>query len=94
MSPKILTREKFTSVQKVQAGVTKLLQSAESEGSYYRVMRNNQPVGVLLPNEVWDDFLEDIEAISSPSFLASLEEARNSKVIYTSKQVKEMFGFK
>lgn len=94
MSPKILTREKFTSVQKIQAGVTKLLQSAESEGSYYRVMRNNEPLGVLLPNDVWEDFLEDIEAISSPNFLRSLEEARKSRVVYTSQQVKEMFGFK
>lgn len=94
MNPKILTREKFTSVQKVQAGVTKLLQSAESEGSYYRVMRNNQPVGVLLPNDLWDEFLEDIEAMSSPNFLKSLEEARKSQIFYTTEQIKERHNLK
>ena len=91
MSPKILTREKFTSVQQVQSGVTKLLQSAEAQGSYYRVMRNNEPLGVLLTNDTWEDILEDMEAMSSPNFLKSIEEARRSKVFYTPEQVKKMF---
>jgi len=94
MSPKILTREKFTSVQKVQAGVTKLLQEAESNGTYYRVMRNNEPLGVLIPNDTWDDLLENIEAMSSPNFLKSLEEARKSKVVYTLDQIKERHNLK
>ncbi len=94
MSPKILTREKFTSVQKVQAGVSKLLQEAETQGAYYRVMRNNEPLGVLLPNDMWEEFMEDVEAMSSPNFQKSLEEARNSKVSYSLDQIKERHGIR
>lgn len=94
MSPKISAKEKFTSVQKVQAGITKLLQSADSDGVYYRVMRNNEPLGVLLPNAVWDEFLEDIEALSSANFLNSVREARKSDVVYSSSQIKKMHGLK
>lgn len=91
MSHAVQRKEKFTSVQKVQAGVTKLLLDADAHGAYYRVMRNNEPIGVLLSNDAWEEILEDIEALSSQSFHDSLEISRKSKALYTFDQIKDKY---
>lgn len=88
----LIANEDFTSVQKVQAGVTKILKKAEKDGKFVRVMRNNEPVGVLVPNRVWESFLEDLEALSSPNYLKMIAKSRADKVRYTSAQVKKMLG--
>lgn len=88
----LITNEDFTSVQKVQAGVTKILRKAEKDGKFVRVMRNNEPVGVLVPNNVWESFLEDLEAMSSENYLKRIAKSRLDKVRYSSAQVKKMFG--
>jgi len=88
----LLADEDFTSVQKVQAGVTKILKNAEKDGKFVRILRNNQPVGVLLPNTIWESFLEDLEAMSSPNYLRRIAKSRADKVRYSSAQVKKMLG--
>ncbi|MEK7595420.1 MAG: hypothetical protein AAB443_02430 [Patescibacteria group bacterium] len=90
----LIKREKFTSIQAAQAGLTSILIKAQKGGFFYRVLRNNQPLGVLLPNKVWESILEDLEAINSPSYLKSIEEARNSKELYTVDQVKKELNLK
>jgi len=86
----LIANEDFTSVQKVQAGVTKILKKAEKDGKFVRVMRNNEPVGVLVPNRVWESFLEDLEALSSENYLKRI--AKSRAVRYSSTQVKKMLG--
>lgn len=88
----LITNEDFTSVQKVQAGVTKLLKKAEKDGKFVRILRNNQPVGVLLPNTIWESFLEDLEAISSESYLKRIAKSRADKKTYTMEEVKKRLG--
>ncbi len=88
----LITNEDFTSVQKVQAGVTRILKKAERDGKFVRVMRNNEPVGVLVPNGVWESFLEDLEALSSENYLKRIAKSRADKVRYSSAQVKKMLG--
>lgn len=88
----LITNEDFTSVQKVQAGVTRILRKAEKDGKFVRVMRNNEPVGVLVPNNVWESFLEDLEALSSENYLKRIAKSRADKVRYSSTQVKKMLG--
>lgn len=85
----LINNEDFTSVQKVQAGVTKILQKAEKDGKFVRVMRNNEPVGVLVPNNVWESFLEDLEALSSPNYLKRIARSRADKKVYTMAEVKK-----
>lgn len=75
----LITKEKFTSIQKAQAGLTRLLQEAEEDASFYRVLRNNQPVGVLLPNRSWESLLEDIEALSSENYVRKIAQSRRQK---------------
>lgn len=88
----LIANEDFTSVQKVQAGVTKILKKAEKDGKFVRVMRNNEPVGVLVPNRIWESFLEDLEALSSENYLKRIAKSRADQVRYSSTQVKKMLG--
>lgn len=88
----LIAQEDFTSIQKAQAGLTKVFKKAEKEGKFVRVMRNNEPVGVLVPNRVWESFLEDLEAFSSESYIKRVAKSRADKVRYSSTQVKKMLG--
>lgn len=92
MNKQLISNEKFTSIQKAQAGLTRLLQRAAKKGSFYRVMRNNKPLGVLIPDSLWASLLEDLEALSSRAYLESIREARLSKKRYSSQEVKKVLG--
>jgi len=92
MVAQLLAKEKFTSVQVAQAGITRLFQSANEQGVFYRVLRNNEPLGVLVPNDFWDELLEDLEALSSPTLDKDLLEALDYDKTYTSQEVKNSLG--
>ena len=85
----LIKKEKFTSIQSAQAGLTEIMKKAEQEGHFYRVLRNNEPIGVLLPNNLWDALLEDLEALNSASYIASIKEARASSKRISSEKVKK-----
>lgn len=88
----LIASEDFTSIQKAQAGLTKVFKKAEKDGKFVRVMRNNEPMGVLVPNRVWESFLEDLEAMSSRNYLNRIAKSRADKVRYSSTEVKKMLG--
>lgn len=92
MQRQLISDEDFTSVQKVQAGVSKILKKAEKAGKFVRILRNNEPVGVLVPNNVWESFLEDLEALSSETYLKRIAESRASKNRYSLEEVKKELG--
>lgn len=75
----LIMDEKFTSIQEAQAGLTKLLARAEKEDGFYRVLKNNKPVGVLLPNKTWESLLEDLDALGSKKYLSQIRKARAEK---------------
>jgi len=88
----LITQEDFTSVQEVQAGTTRLFAKAAKRGKFYRVMRNKQALGVIIPNNLWDSFLEDVEAMSSPRYLKRIAQARKSKKFISSAEAKRRLG--
>lgn len=92
MLRQLISSEDFTSVQKVQAGVTKILKKAEKNGKFVRILRNNEPVGVLVPNQIWESFLEDLEALSSENYLKRIAKSRAEKTSYTLEEVKKQIG--
>lgn len=94
LQEQLIKNERFTSIQDAQAGLTNILQKAQKEGNFYRVLRNNEPLGVLLPNSVWEGILEDLEAINSPTYSESILEARKSKKLYSSKEIKQKLSIK
>ncbi|OGG08858.1 hypothetical protein A2154_02180 [Candidatus Gottesmanbacteria bacterium RBG_16_43_7] len=92
MIQQLINDEKFTNVQKAQAGITRLFENARKTKSFYRVMKNDQPLGVLLPDDMWQSLTEDIEALSSPNYLNRIKVARSSKKRITSAEVKKRLG--
>ncbi len=90
MIDQLIRNEKFTNIQNAQAGLTRLFAKAAKSKSFYRVLKNDKALGVLIPNEMWEDWLEDWEAANSPNYLKSIVEARKSKNYYDWKEVKKM----
>ncbi len=70
---KLIQKEEFVSVQSAQTGIAKACQQAEKKGVFLRVMRNNQPVGVLLPEKFWQQMLTDMQLL--------LETVNNTKKV-------------
>ncbi|MEK7472764.1 MAG: hypothetical protein AAB625_01865 [Patescibacteria group bacterium] len=93
MTQQLITMESFASVQEAQAGITKLFTRAKDKGKFVRVMRNQEPLGVLIPNVLWESLLEDIEALSSPNYIKAIANSRKSKRLYSSDEVKEILGY-
>lgn len=89
MVRQLITDEKFVNIQKAQAGLTKLLREAQKTDSFYRVLKNDQPLGVLIPERLWQSFTEDLEALSSPSYRAKIAKARSEKKTISASQVKK-----
>lgn len=87
----LIADEKFTNIQRAQAGLTRLFEEARKSMSFFRVMKGDKPLGVLVPNEMWEDFVEDMEALSSPRYLAGIAKARKEKGGITMEQLKKKF---
>ena len=94
MLQQLINDEKFTNIQKAQAGLTRLFITARKQSAFYRVMKNDEPLGVLLPENMWQSITEDIEALSSPNFRERIIQARASKKRYSAEQVKQELKIK
>lgn len=88
----LIADEKFTNIQRAQAGLTRLFEEARKSMSFFRVMKGDKPLGVLVPNEMWEDFVEDMEALSSPRYLAGIAKARREKKYFTMEQIEKELG--
>jgi PHD/YefM family antitoxin component YafN of YafNO toxin-antitoxin module len=93
MDTSLLRRQKFTNVQTVQAGVSKLFEKASQEGSFYQVLRNgDEPLGILIPQQVWEDWLEDEEAQASNKYRERIAVSRKDTTRVTSTDTKKRLG--
>lgn len=92
MIQQLINNEKFTSIHKAQAGLARLFADAESSLSFYTVLRNDEPLGALVPRRIWESLLEDLEALSSPNYRRFIAQSRKSKKRYTAAQIKGMIG--
>lgn len=61
----LIADEEFVSIQEAQAGLTKIIRRAERKGKILRIMRNNESLGVLIPNKIFLKFVKLLEALSS-----------------------------
>lgn len=92
MIQQLVNLEKFTNIQKAQAGLTRLFIDAEKSASYYRVLKNDQSLGVLLPETLWNSLTEDLEALSSPNYRTKIAKARAQKKLVSAREVKKDLG--
>ncbi len=90
MQKKLFQREDFASVQEIQAGISKLLKTAESRGSFIRVLKSSKPIGVIMPNATFESLTEDLLALSSPSYCMNIHKARNERKKYSSREIKKI----
>ncbi len=88
----LINDEKFTNIQQAQAGLTRLFRLAARNGSFYRVLKNDEPLGVLIPNLLWEDIVEDLEATSSPNYKIKIAKAREQKGGKTLGEIKKQLG--
>ncbi len=93
MRKNFFQREKFTSIQEAQAGLTKLLAHAEKDLAFYRVLRGSKPVGILLPTATWESLVEDLVALSSPRYIQTIANVRKERKGYSAVEVKKKLGF-
>ncbi len=56
-----ILQEGFASVQEAQAGITRLFKRAGKEKKFYRIMRNQEPLGVLVPNDMWIELVKQLD---------------------------------
>ncbi|MEK7064058.1 MAG: hypothetical protein AAB973_00410 [Patescibacteria group bacterium] len=94
MIQQLINDERFTNVQRAQAGLTKLFQKASKSGTFYRVLKNDEPLGVLIPNSTWESLTEDFEALSSPGYLRQIAAARREKGGISLEELKKKLGLK
>ena len=94
MIQQLINDEKFTNIQRAQAGLTRLFLEAKKTSSFYRVMKNDQPLGVLLPDDLWQSLTEDLEAMSPPNYRIRIAKARKEKKSYTISEVRKQLGIK
>ena len=92
MLKQVINDEKFTNIQKAQAGLTRIFKDAKKTGSFYRVMKNDEPLGVLIPNGIWQSLIEDLEALSSPVFRLRVLRARQEKKSISAKNLKKQLN--
>ena len=85
----LINYEQFTNIQRAQAGLTRLFRLAARNGFFYRVLKNDEPLGVLIPNLLWEDIVEDLEAASSPNYKAKIAKAREEKGGKTLEEIKK-----
>ncbi len=90
MAKQLIIDERFANIQKAQAGLTKLFTEAEKSGNFYTVLRNDQPLGVLVPRNVWRSLIEDLEALSSPNFRKKIAKSRSSKKRIKSESIRKL----
>ena len=90
MTPQLINDEKFPNTQRAQAGLSRIFRSAQKTASIYRVMKNDKPMGVLVPNDLWQSITEDIEALSSPSYRQRITNARREKGRISAKEAKKI----
>ena len=92
MIHQLINDEKFTNIQRAQAGLTRIFQKARKTASIYRVMKNDRPMGVLVPNDLWQSITEDIEALSSPNYRQRIAKARSQKRRISAQKAKRIIG--
>ena len=94
MIQQLINDEKFTNIQRAQAGLTRLFLEAKKTNSFYRVMKNDQPLGVLLPDDLWQSLTEDLEALSSANYRSRIAKARKEKKSFNISEVRNQLRLK
>lgn len=81
-----LKREHIVNVKELQKSPSRALRSIT------RILKGSATLGYFLTAQVFEDFVEDLEAASSTSFRNRIVRARGEKGGLTLAQVKQRYG--
>lgn len=74
--------------------ITDLQKSPWKQLDKFRVITNNGNIqGVYIPYEEIEDYIEDLEALASPSYLKMIQEARASEYVPAEKVWEELDAY-
>lgn len=83
---KTIKNERVVNIKELQKSPSRHLKNIT------RILRGNQTLGYFLDEEAFDNLIEDLEAMSSPSYLDSIKKARASKKQYSIREVEKRYG--
>lgn len=75
----LLADEQFTNIQKAQAGLTRIFQDASKKSSFYRVLKNDQSLGVLLPDKLWKKMINVLNKLEKQNKLLQNQINKNEE---------------
>lgn len=85
-SLKLLKNEKMVNIKELQKSPSRHLQGIT------RILRGKTTLGYFFAEKIFNDLVEDMEAMSSPNYLKSVMRARKNKRLTPLSQVKKRYG--
>jgi len=83
---KSIQNEKVVNIKELQKSPSRHLKNIT------RILRGNQTLGYFLDQEAFENLVEDLQAMSSRSYLTSIKSARAGKKQYTLQEVEKRYG--
>lgn len=83
---KQLKNEGMVNIKELQKSPSRHLQGIT------RILRGKATLGYFFAEDIFNDLIEDMEAMSSPNYLKSIMKARQSKKLMSLSQVEKKYG--
>ena len=83
---KLLQNEGVVNIKELQKSPSRYLRGIT------RILRGKETLGYFLTGSIFDDLIEDMEAMSSPNFIKSIIRARQSKKLTSISDVAQKYG--
>lgn len=81
-----LKNEEVVNIKELQKSPSRYLQGLT------RILRGKKTLGYFLDENTFSQLVEDMEAISSPNYLKSIQKARKSKKLISLSDVEKKYG--
>lgn len=83
---KLLQNEGVVNIKELQKSPSRHLQNIT------RILRGKETLGYFLTEDIFDDLIEDMEAMSSVDYLKSIIRSRRSKKLISLSKVAKKYG--
>jgi len=83
---KILKNEAIINIKELQKSPSQYLKGIT------RILKGKKTIGFFLDVEIFENLIEDLEAMNSPKYLDSIKRARDSKDLTSLSEVNDMYG--
>lgn len=81
-----IKNEKVINIKELQKSPSRYLKNIT------RILRGNETLGYFLDQEAFENLIEDLQALSSPTYIKKIKKARSAKKAYSLKEVEKRYG--